>query len=176
MNTAKHKIDFRPYIMLGALILTWIIFSITTDGVFLNVRNFSNLMRQTSVVGILATGMVLVIVAGHIDLSVGSIVALTGGIAAIVNVWADYGSATSMLIALAAGIIIGAINGWLIAYANIPAFIVTLGGMLVYRGIIKGASGGETIGPLKEEFQFADRKSTRLNSSHVSESRMPSSA
>ena len=151
----KQRIDFRPYVMLGALLLTWIIFSITTDGVFFNARNFSNLMRQTAVVGILATGMVLVIVAGHIDLSAGSMVALTGGIAAIANVWGDFNSYTSMCIALLAGIALGAVNGWLIAYSNIPAFIVTLGGMLVYRGIVKGATGGETIGPLKPEFQFA---------------------
>ncbi len=150
----KEKINLRPYIMLGALILIWIIFSITTEGVFLNARNFSNLMRQTSIVGILATGMVLVIVAGHIDLSVGSMVALTGGIAAIANVWAGYSSPLAILIALIAGILLGIINGYLIAYQNIPAFIVTLGGMLVFRGAVKGITKGETVGPLSDGFQI----------------------
>ncbi|MEO8148853.1 MAG: sugar ABC transporter permease [Bacteroidia bacterium] len=149
----QEKINLRPFIMLGALIMIWIIFSFTTDGVFLNARNFSNLMRQTSIVGILATGMVLVIVAGHIDLSVGSMVALTGGIAAIANVWGDYSSPLSILIALLAGMLLGTVNGYLIAYQNIPAFIVTLGGMLVYRGAVKGITKGETVGPLKENFQ-----------------------
>jgi D-xylose transport system permease protein len=138
--------------MAVALVLIWIIFSITTDGIFFTSRNISNLMSQTSIVGLLATGMVLVIVTGQIDLSVGSVVAVTGGVAAILNV-SGMPLTTSFLISIATGIIIGTINGILIAHINIPAFIVTLGGMLIYRGVIKGITKGETIGPLSENFQ-----------------------
>lgn len=144
----------RQYIMLIALAAIWIIFSIATDGIFFTPRNISNLLSQTSIVGILATGMTLVIVAGHIDLSAGSVVAVTGAVAAICNVWASQFSAPiSFAIAILTGILIGAISGFLVAYINIPAFIVTLGGMLVYRGIVKGITGGETIGPVDENFQ-----------------------
>ncbi len=151
----KEKINFRPYIMLGALVAIWLVFAFTTDGLFLTNRNFSNLMRQTAIVGLLATGMVLIIVTGHIDLSVGSVVAFTGGVAAILNVWSfDFSSPLAIIVALGVGVLIGALNGWLVAYANIPAFIVTLGGMLIYRGAVKGSTKGETVGPLKEDFQL----------------------
>lgn len=139
--------------MPGALILIWIIFSILTEGLFLKPRNFSNLLRQTSTIGILASGMVLIIVSGHIDLSAGSMVAFTGGLAAMLNVWYNFSTPLSIFVALTGGMMLGVINGYLIAYQGIPAFIVTLGGMLIYRGAVKGFTKGETIGPLDEEFQ-----------------------
>ncbi|MDZ7361066.1 MAG: hypothetical protein ONB46_10110 [candidate division KSB1 bacterium] len=79
--------DVRAYAMVFALLAIWIIFQITTDGSFLTARNFSNLTRQSCITGVLAIGMVLVIVSGNIDLSVGSVVGLTGGMAAIMHAW-----------------------------------------------------------------------------------------
>jgi D-xylose transport system permease protein len=135
----------RAYTMVFALIAIWIYFYFQTDGVFLESRNFSNLMRQTAVTGVLAVGMLLVIVAGQIDLSVGSVVGLTGAISAVMlNNW-GYGLVPSIMTAIIIGFIIGALHGALVAYANIPAFIVTLGGLLAWRGAVKGFSAGETI-------------------------------
>ena len=135
----------RAYTMLFALVLIWIAFQWATDGLFLGARNFSNLMRQAAVTGVLATGMLMVIVAGQIDLSVGSVVGLAGGVAAIVQGWYGWGLAPSLAAGVAVGLLIGAAQGALVAYLNIPAFIVTLGGLLAWRGAILGLSDGETI-------------------------------
>jgi D-xylose transport system permease protein len=135
----------RAYTMLFALVLIWIAFQWATDGLFLGPRNFSNLMRQAAVTGVLATGMLMVIVAGQIDLSVGSVVGLAGGVAAITQGWYGWGLAPSLAAGIATGLLIGAFQGALVAYLNIPAFIVTLGGLLAWRGAILGLSKGETI-------------------------------
>ncbi len=135
----------RAYTMVFALVAIWLLFTWVTDGIFLEARNFSNLMRQTAVTGVLAVGMLMVIVTGQIDLSVGSIVGLTGGISAIMLTWLGWGLVPSVLAAIVVGLVIGALQGGLVAYANIPAFIVTLGGLLVWRGVIKGVSQGNTI-------------------------------
>jgi D-xylose transport system permease protein len=125
----------RAYTMLGALILIWLFFYWQTGGIFLTPRNLSNLMLQTSVTGILAVGMLMLIIAGQIDLSVGSVLGLAGGVAAIALTYWDYGLIGSILLAI----------GGLTAYFNIPAFIVTLGGLLAWRGAIKGISQSETV-------------------------------
>ncbi|MFH1760543.1 MAG: sugar ABC transporter permease, partial [bacterium] len=152
MNQFKHIL--RPFIMVFALICIWGIFSFTTEGIFFSPRNFSNLLRQTAITGLLATGMVMVIVAGHIDLSVGSFVGFTGGMAAIVHVWGpEFSAPMSIITALVIGVLAGAFNGYLVAYKRIPAFIVTLGGLMAYRGAIKGATGGATVGPLRNDFK-----------------------
>jgi D-xylose transport system permease protein len=135
----------RAYTMLIALIIIWLFFWWKTEGVFLEARNFSNLMRQTSVTGVLAVGMLMVILTGQIDLAVGSVVGLTGAIAAILMNWLGYGFVPSLLAGIGAGVLIGALHGVLVAYANIPAFIVTLGGLLAWRGVVKGLTKGETI-------------------------------
>jgi len=137
--------SLRAYTMLGALALVWIYFHWATGAIFLTPRNLSNLMLQTSVTGIIAVGMLMVIVAGQIDLSVGSVLGLAGGIAAIALTNWNYGLVPSILMAIAVGILIGLFHGALIAYANIPAFIVTLGGLLAWRGAIKGISKSETV-------------------------------
>ncbi|WP_039944291.1 sugar ABC transporter permease [Thermicanus aegyptius] len=153
METKKtFHFDIRAYSMFVALILIAIIFSIYTDGAFLSSRNLSNLFRQMSVTSILAIGMTLVIVAGHIDLSVGSIVGLTGGIAAILQVWYGWDTVWVILAALVVGLLLGLWQGWWVAYLGVPSFIVTLGGMMVFRGILIGVSKGETIAPLHEDF------------------------
>ncbi|MGO4347747.1 sugar ABC transporter permease [Paenibacillus sp. FSL A5-0031] len=141
------KFDARAYTMIGALISIWVLFSLLHDR-FLSPTNISNLFLQMSVTSILAIGMVLVIVAGQIDLSVGSLVGLTGGIAAILNVWYEWNTIPVILATLGVGAAIGFIQGWIIAYRAVPAFIVTLGGMLIFRGILFGTTGSVTIAPL----------------------------
>jgi D-xylose transport system permease protein len=150
----RPRFDLRAYAMVFALLAIWIIFQITTDGSFLTARNFSNLTRQSCITGVLAIGMVLVIVSGNIDLSVGSVVGLAGGMAAIMHAWWNWPVPAAMLATLALGAIIGFLQGWLTAYRRIPAFIVTLAGLMVFRGAIKGATGGETVGPLPSELKF----------------------
>jgi len=136
--------DVRAYTMVGALILIWVLFGFLNP-TFLTSRNLSNLFTQMSVTSILAIGMVLVIVAGHIDLSVGSIVGLTGGIAAILSNWLELPAIVVILGTLAAGAVLGFLQGWLVAYKLIPAFIVTLGGMMVFRGVLMGVTESMTI-------------------------------
>lgn len=148
MEQAKFKMNttaLRAYTMLGALALIWLYFHWATDSIFLTPRNLSNLMLQMSVTGILAVGMLMVIVSGNIDLSVGSVLGLAGGIAAICLTNLGYGIVPSILAAIAVGVAIGILHGTLTAYFKIPAFIVTLGGLLAWRGAIKGISQSETI-------------------------------
>jgi D-xylose transport system permease protein len=144
----KFKIPtdvLRAYTMVFALIAIWIFFHFSTNHIFLEPRNFSNLMRQTAVTGVLAVGMLMVIITGQIDLSVGSVVGLAGGIAAIAQGWLGWGLVPSLAAGIGIGLTIGAIQGGLTAYLNIPAFIVTLGGLLAWRGVVLGLSRGETI-------------------------------
>lgn len=144
------KMDVRAYTMVGALILIWVLFGVLSP-TFLTSRNLSNLFTQMSVTSILAIGMVLVIVAGHIDLSVGSIVGLTGGIAAILSNWLELPAIVVIVGTLAAGAVLGLLQGWLVAYKMIPAFIVTLGGMMVFRGVLMGVTESKTI-PVSDPF------------------------
>ena len=134
----------RAYGMVAALVAMWIIFTLLTGGVFLGPRNFSNLMRQASVTGVLSVGMVMVIVAGQIDLSVGSLVGLSGMAAILVQVYWHWGLVPSLLTAIVVGLAVGAAQGWLTAFARIPSFIVTLGGLLAWRGLTKAISSGGT--------------------------------
>ena len=152
-NSNRLKLQtssLRAYTMLGALIIIGLFFHWQTDWVFLTPRNLSNLMKQTSVTGIIAIGMLMVIVSGNIDLSVGSLLALAGGVAAIFLTNLGYGLVPAILAAIAVGVLIGLLQGFLTAYGNIPAFIVTLGGLLAWRGAIKGISQSETI-PIADE-------------------------
>src|SRR3989454_350907 len=144
----KFKIPtdvLRAYTMVFALVAIWVYFHYATNQIFLEPRNFSNLMRQTAVTGVLAVGMLMVIITGQIDLSVGSVVGLAGGIAAIAQGWLGWGLVPSLTAGIAVAIAIGAVQGSLTAYLNIPAFIVTLGGLLAWRGVLLGLSRGETI-------------------------------
>jgi D-xylose transport system permease protein len=147
------KVDVRTYTMIFALIAIWIFFALLND-TFLTSRNLSNLFMQMSVTSILAIGMVLIIVAGHIDLSVGSIVGVTGGVAAILQVWYGMDTATVIVVTLVLGALIGFIQGWIVAYQAVPAFIVTLGGMMVFRGILMGITKGTTVAPMDKSFQL----------------------
>lgn len=143
----------RAYTLVFALLAIWALFYYIAGKVFLEPRNISNLMRQTAVTGVLAVGMLMVIVTGQIDLSVGSVVGLTGGIAAILLTWLGYGLVAALVAAVLAGLLIGALQGSLTAYANIPAFIVTLGGLLVWRGAIKGLTQSNTIPVALQSFR-----------------------
>lgn len=149
----SFKVDLRAYTLVIALLLIAIIFGLLTGGEFLSSRNISNLFRQMSVISILAIGMTLVIVSGHIDLSVGSLVGLTGGVAAILQVWYGWHTVPVILVALLVGLLSGFWQGWWVAYKGIPSFIVTLGGMMIFRGILLGISRGETIAPLHSSFR-----------------------
>lgn len=140
------KFDARAYTMIGALMFIWALFTILNER-FLSSTNLSNLFLQMSVTSILAIGSVLVIVAGQIDLSVGSIVGFTGGVAAILNVWYDWPTIPVILATVGLGALIGFVQGWVVAYRAVPAFIVTLGGMLLFRGLLFGTTGSVTIAP-----------------------------
>lgn len=142
---ARLYAALRTYTMVIALIAIWVIFTYTTDGVFFQARNFSNLMRQATITAVLSVGMLMIIVTGHIDLSVGSVVGLAGGIAVITQAWLGWGLIPSVAAGVGIGLLIGALHGVLVAYANIPAFIVTLGGLLAWRGVIKGLTSGATV-------------------------------
>lgn len=150
----KIQLDFRTYMMIIALVSIWLIFSIITGGSFLSPRNISNLFRQSVFTSVLAIGMVLVIIMGHIDLSVGSVAGLTGGIVAILDVWHNFHPVFSIGITLLAGLLIGLWQGWWIAYKKVPSFIATLGGLLIFRGILVGITGGTTIGPMSDTFYY----------------------
>jgi len=138
----------RAYTMVFALIAIWAFFQWRTVsdlypyGLFLHPVNLANLLKQMSVTGVLAVGMLFVIVARQIDLSVGSALGLAGGIAAMTQGW---GLVPALASAIVIGIAVGALQGTLVAYANIPSFIVTLGGLLTWRGVILYLSKGETI-------------------------------
>ena len=160
------EIDSRLLGMIGALLLIWVGFHLYGQifngfGAFLTPRNLWNLSVQTSSIGIMATGMVLVIVTRHIDLSVGSILGFCAMTMAITQVWIlpqwlGLGHPAIWIIAVIVGIItgtlIGTFHGWLVAYRGIPAFIVTLGGLLAWRGMAFLLARGETISPVDANF------------------------
>lgn len=139
--------QLQLFAMLAAMLLIVVFFSIATDGAFISPRNISNLIRQTAIVGVLAIGMVFVIISAEIDLSVGSMMGLLGGIAAILDVWFHFPIMLTVLITVAAGLVLGLFNGWWVAYQKVPSFIVTLAGMLAFRGILVGLTDGATVAP-----------------------------
>jgi len=156
------EIDTRLLGMIAALIVIWILFHFLSGGTFLTARNLWNLSVQSSVVAIMATGMVLVIVTRNIDLSVGSMLAAVGMAMALLQAeilpdWLGIGHPLIWPITLAAGIALGAaigtLQGSIVAYIGVPAFIVTLGGLLVWRGVAWWMASGRTIAPMDEKFQ-----------------------
>ncbi|MBY8852620.1 sugar ABC transporter permease, partial [Saccharothrix sp. MB29] len=129
------------------------LFAVLTDGALLQPQNISNIIVQNSYVLILAIGMILVIIGGHIDLSAGSVVALTGAICAVLTVQMDVPWPFAVLITLVAGAVIGAAQGYWVAFFGIPAFIVTLAGMLVFRALTLTVLGNQGIGPFPDEIR-----------------------
>jgi putative multiple sugar transport system permease protein len=130
-----------------------IIVRVVLDVDFLSAQNITNLFLQNSYVIIMALGMLLVIVAGHIDLSVGSVVGFTGAVAAVLTVNLHWPVIAVVPACLAVGLLIGAAQGYWIAYWRIPSFIVTLAGMLVFRGLTLWLLNGQNIGPFPKTFQ-----------------------
>ncbi|MBX3281055.1 MAG: sugar ABC transporter permease [Acidobacteria bacterium] len=146
-----NRAALRAYAMIGVLAAIWILFHIITPNhTFLTPRNLSNLMTQTAVTGVIAVGMLMVIVSGQIDLSVGSIIGFAGGVSAYVMTEMGYPMTVAIIAAVAMGTAIGLFQGALTAYVNIPSFIVTLGGLLAWRGAAKWLLGGNTI-PVSDE-------------------------
>ncbi len=144
--------SLRNYTMIFAVLGLWIIMEVLTKGVFLSVRNISLLARQAAITGVLSIGAVIVIISTNIDISTGSVLGLTGGIAAILQVQFSWPTPLAILAALVAGILIGAWQGFWVAYKKVPAFIVTLGGSLVFRGVLLVLTQGNTIAPLQKSF------------------------
>lgn len=147
------KFDMRAYTMIIALVGIWLLFSILTEGKFFGARNISNLSRQMCITAVLAIGMVMIIVTTHIDLSVGSVLGLTAGLAAVLQVWYQVSTPLTILITLAVGALIGLWHGYWVAYQKVPAFIVTLAGLMAYRGVLLGVIKGVTVSHMNLDFQ-----------------------
>ena len=147
------KSNLRDYGLLGSLLVIIALFEYLTGGVLLAPANITNLILQNSYIVIMALGMLLIIVGGNIDLSVGSIVGFIGAIAATMMVDYKIPWVPVVGISLVAGGLIGAAQGYFVAYAKIPSFIVTLGGMLVFRGLTGNILLGQFVGPFPRDFQ-----------------------
>ena len=147
------KTHIRDYGMLVALVVIMAFFQIWTNGVLLKPLNLTNLILQNSYIIIMALGMLLVIVCGHIDLSVGSVVGFIGALAAVMLVNYQVPVIVTVPACLAVGALIGAAQGYWIAYWKIPSFVVTLAGMLVFRGLTLALLAGQSIGPFPKTFQ-----------------------
>lgn len=157
------ELDTRMLGMLGALVIIWVGFHILSGGLFLTPRNLWNLSVQSASIAVMSTGMVLVIVTRNIDLSVGSVLGFVGMVmgvtqAEILPDMLGFGHPAIWLIALAVGLVtgalIGAIQGYTIAYLRVPAFIVTLGGLLVWRGAAWWMTSGRTVAPMDSTFRL----------------------
>src|SRR5664280_2473565 len=157
------ELDTRMLGMVALVAIIWVGFNVMSGGLFLTARNLWNLSVQSSSIAIMATGMVLIIVSRNIDLSVGSILGLTGYVMAMLQaVWIPtslglgfdqpYTWILALAIGIALGAAIGGFQGFIIAYGGVPAFIVTLGGLLVWRGLVFEIQQGQTISPLDKTF------------------------
>lgn len=165
------KKNFRTYTMIFALIFIWIIFGIFTNGIFFSPRNLSNLFRQMTIISFLAIGMVLVIVAGHIDLSVGSVTGFVSVMTAFMQakVLSDFlptvlpglqqpmlgilSTVITIITSLIIGMLVGVLQGVAVAYLEVPSFIVTLGGQLIFRGGVLWVTLGKTIVPIEDSLK-----------------------
>ncbi len=169
---SKVQVNLKTYTMIFALLFIWLLFEFLTDWIFFSPRNLSNLFRQMTIISFLSIGMVLVIVTGNIDLSVGSATGLVSAVVAYLQavILPDIlikilphvaetklgiiSTIITVIIALGVGLLIGIWQGSLIAYLGIPAFIVTLGGMLIFRGGVLGITQGKTIVPVEDSLRL----------------------
>lgn len=162
---ASTEIDMRLAGMIGALAVIWVGFNLLSGGLFLTARNLWNLSVQSSSIAIMATGMVLIIVSRNIDLSVGSLLGFLGYTMAMVqaiwiptNLGMGYDQPFTWIVTLAIGIglgaLVGAFQGFFVAYGGVPSFIVTLGGLLIWRGLIFRYAQGQTIAPMDSTYQL----------------------
>src|SRR5919112_1494068 len=154
MNSLRRMLggNVRQYGMVVALAALVVFFQIKTEGVLLKPLNLSNLLTQNSYILILAIGMVMVIIARHIDVSVGSVAAFVGAVAAIMMTKWDIPWFLTIVLCLVIGGLIGAWHGFWVAYVGIPAFIVTLASMLLFRGLTLVTLQGATVGDLPDGF------------------------
>ena len=149
---SPRRFSFNPrqsgiYVAFALII---VLFTVLTDGALLQPQNISNIIVQNSYILILAIGMILIIIAGHIDLSAGSVVAATGAISAVLMVNLHVAWPLAVLVTIVVGAAIGAFQGYWVAYFGIPAFIVTLAGMLVFRAVTLTILGNQGIGPFPD--------------------------
>jgi D-xylose transport system permease protein len=140
-------VRYKILALLIAVAIIWVFFHIKTDAAFVTPGNLSNLFRQMAITGMLACGMVFVIIAGEIDLSIGSQLGLLGGVVAILTVNQGWGTWPSIGAVLVLGLLIGGLNGYIVTKLRVPSFIVGLGGMLAFRGIVLYITGSSTIAP-----------------------------
>ena len=150
----KQRSNIREYGLMIALLVIMVLFQVLTNGTLLQPLNITNLVLQNGFIVVMALGMLMVIVAGHIDLSIGSVAGFIGGMSAVLMVNHQMNFALAFLLCLVTGAAIGAAQGYWIAYLKIPSFIVTLAGMLVFRGLTYVMVGGSSIGPFPREFQL----------------------
>src|SRR5256712_7789771 len=159
------EVDTRMLGMVAALVIIWISFNIVSGGTFLSPRNLWNLSVQSASIAIMATGMVLVIVSRNIDLSVGSMLGFLGYTMAMFQaVWIPqslglgleqpYTWVATLVVGMALGAVVGGVQGFVVAYGGVPSFIVTLGRLLIWRGLIFRYAQGQTIAPLDTTFQM----------------------
>lgn len=147
------KQNLREYGMLLSLAVIIVFFAIATGGTLLQPLNLTNLVLQNSYIVIMALGMLLVIVAGHIDLSVGSVSGFIGALAAVLIVELGMPALPAVLLCLLTGAVIGGVQGFFVAFLRIPSFIVTLAGMLVFKGLALAVLRGQSVGPFPRTFQ-----------------------
>lgn len=148
------KNNLREYGLLLSLVAIMVFFQVMTNGTLFQPLNLTNLILQNSYIIVMALGMLLVIVAGHIDLSVGSVSGFVGAVAAVLMVEYKLHFVPAALICLTLGAVIGAAQGYWVAFHKIPSFIVTLAGMLVFKGLALAVLGGSSVGPFPQEFQL----------------------
>lgn len=155
MDTAikLFRSNIRQYGMFIALILIMLLFQFLSDGNLLKPLNITNLILQNSYILILAIGMLLVIITGHIDLSVGSVAAFVGAVSAIMMVNQDMPFPVAIVLSLFIGAAVGAWQGFWVAYVRIPSFIVTLAGMLLFRGLTMLVLDGKSVAPFPDGFR-----------------------
>lgn len=151
-NTNILAQGLREYGLLCALLIIVVFFQIATNNVLLQPLNLTNLILQNGYIVIMALGMLMVIVCGQIDLSVGSVVGFTGAMAASLMVTHEMSFIPAMILCILAGAVIGAIQGYWVAYWAVPSFIVTLAGMLVFRGLTLISLDGQSVGPFEDSF------------------------
>jgi putative multiple sugar transport system permease protein len=148
------KAHIRDYALLLSLLAIMVFFQFTTSGTLFMPVNMTNIILQNSYIVIMALGMLLIIVAGHIDLSVGSVSGFIGAVAAVMMVTYKFDPFLSVIACLALGAAIGGLQGYFVAFYKIPAFIVTLAGMLIFKGLALTVLGGASVGPFPKEFQL----------------------
>lgn len=150
----KLKNNFETYSMYYILAIIVVLFQVLTNGTLLRPLNITNIILQNGYILILAIGMLLVIILGDVDLSVGSIVAFVGAMSAIFSIRMGLSTPVTILLSLGIGALIGAFNGFWVAYVRVPAFIATLASLLIFRGLTIVVLDGRTLSPYRDSFRM----------------------